>query len=75
MPVCPALRRLKQVYHEFKTNLGYVARPYLKIKMYNTCTYGNVTRNPLCYHTIRKILKNKINTKLRQKRKLQTNMV
>jgi hypothetical protein len=47
MPVCPALRRLKQVDHEFKTNLGYVARPYLKIKMYNTCTYGNVTMKPL----------------------------
>jgi hypothetical protein len=32
MPVIPALRRLRQEDHEFKTSLGYIARPCLKIK-------------------------------------------
>jgi hypothetical protein len=27
MPVIPALRRLRQEGHEFKTSLGYTARP------------------------------------------------
>jgi hypothetical protein len=32
MPVIPALRRWRQEDREFQTNLGYMARPYLKKK-------------------------------------------
>jgi hypothetical protein len=30
MPKIPPLRRLRQMDHEFKARLGYMARPYLK---------------------------------------------
>jgi hypothetical protein len=30
MPITPALRKLRQDGHKFKTSLGYIARPCLK---------------------------------------------
>jgi hypothetical protein len=51
MPVIPVLRRLRQEDQEFKANLNYISRPYLKkyIDHNNTVPYYTFHILNTCY--------------------------